>query len=66
MLNWLLVARMLNEKGCYIMISNADIQFIRSLYKDMFNLYDLEVTRWISANGKRHKVQELIITNYEV
>lgn len=60
------VARMLNEKGCYIMISNADIQFIRSLYKDMFNLYDLEVTRWISANGKRHKVQELIITNYEV
>jgi len=60
------VAKMLNKKGCYIMISNADIQFIRSLYKEVFNLYDLEVTRWISANGKRHKVQELIITNYEV
>ncbi len=60
------VAKMLNRKGCYIMISNADIQFIRSLYKEVFNLYDLEVTRRISANGKRHKVQELIITNYEV
>lgn len=60
------VAKMLNKEGCHIMISNADIQFIRSLYKEVFNLYDLEVTRWISANGKRHKVQELIITNYEV
>jgi len=60
------VAKMLNKEGCHIMISNADIQFIRSLYKKVFNLYGLEVTRWISANGKRHKVQELIITNYEV
>ncbi len=48
------------------MISNADIPYIRSLYKDIFNLYELEVTRLIRADGKRYKVQELVITNYEV
>lgn len=60
------VASMLNKKGCYIMISNADIPYIRSLYGEKFNLYELEVTRLIRADGKRYKVQELVITNYEI
>ncbi len=60
------VAKILNKKGCYIMVSNADIPYIRSLYKDIFNLYELEVTRLIRSDGKRYKVQELVITNYEV
>jgi DNA adenine methylase len=60
------VADMLNKKGCYIMISNADIPLVRSLYEDRFNLHELEVIRLIRADGKRYKVQELVITNYEV
>ena len=61
-----LIAKELTKKGCHVMISNADIPYIKSLYKDSFNVYDLEVTRWIRTDGKRYKVGELIITNYEL
>lgn len=61
-----LIAKELTKKGCLVMISNADIPYIKSLYKDSFNVYDLEVTRWIRTDGKRYKVGELIITNYEL
>ena len=61
-----LIVKELTKKGCLVMISNADIPYIKSLYKDSFNVYDLEVTRWIRTDGKRYKVGELIITNYEL
>ena len=60
------LAKMLNERGCLIMISNADIPFIRSLYEESFYIYDLKVTRWIRTDGKRYKVGEVIITNYRI
>lgn len=60
------IAKELTKKGCLVMISNADVPYIKSLYKDSFNVYDLEVTRWIRTDGKRYKVGELIITNYEL
>lgn len=60
------VAKMLNKRGCYIMISNADVPFIRSLYEDDFKIHELEVVRLIRADGKRYKVRELIITNYNI
>ena len=60
------IAKELTKKGCLVMISNADIPYIKSLYKDSFNVYDIEVTRWIRTNGERYKVRELIITNYEL
>jgi DNA adenine methylase len=60
------IAKELTKKGCLVMISNADIPYIKSLYKDSFNVYDLEVTRWIRTDGKRYKVGELIITNYNL
>ena len=61
-----LIVKELTKKGCLVMISNADIPYIKSLYKDSFNVYGLEVTRWIRTDGKRYKVGELIITNYEL
>ena len=60
------VANMLNERGCYVMISNADMPYIRFLYESAFNIYGIEITRLIRADGKRYKVREIAITNYEV
>lgn len=46
------------------MMSNADIPLIRELYKK-YNIYDLSVTRCITCKTKKHKVSELVITNYD-
>jgi DNA adenine methylase len=55
----------LKEKGCYVLISNADTTYIRKLYKEKgFKINPLKVTRWISANGKRFKANEIAIANY--
>ena len=61
-----LLAKELTKRDCYALISNADIPFIRSLYEGAFNICELEVTRWIRADGKRYKVREVAITNYDV
>jgi len=58
------LANMLKSKGCFILVSNSDVPKVRALYKG-WNLYKLPVVRWVAANGKRHKVNELVITNYE-
>ncbi|CAG0968848.1 MAG: Dam family site-specific DNA-(adenine-N6)-methyltransferase [Candidatus Methanoperedens sp.] len=58
------LANILDKNGCNLMISNADIPFIRSLYEGKFILHELDVIRFIRADGKRYKVQELVITNY--
>jgi DNA adenine methylase len=58
-------AKLLNMKNCKVMISNADIPLIRKLYKD-WNIYNLPVTRWVSANGRRYFVSELVIINFDV
>ena len=59
------IAYRLKEQGCHVMISNADIQFVRELYKE-WCLYTLPVIRWIAANGTRQTVAELVITSYPV
>lgn len=61
-----LFARELTNKGCYVLISNSDTEYIRSLYKDDFNIFELEVTRLIRADGKRYKVNEIAVTNYDL
>jgi len=60
------IAKIINEIGCYVLISNADTPYIRSLYEDDFNIFELEVTRWIRTDGKRYKAKEIAITNYDV
>ena len=54
----------LNKTGAKFMMSNADIPLIRELYKK-YNIYDLSVTRCITCKTKKHKVSELVITNYD-
>jgi len=53
----------LNNRGCYIMMTNADIPLIRELYKK-FKLISLSVRRYITCKSVKHEVSELIIRNY--
>lgn len=58
------VYKELSDRGCYVMLSNHNTNFINELYKD-FNIHVIEAKRNINANGKkRGKVEEVIITNY--
>jgi len=60
------LAKRLKDNNCFVMISNVDTQLIRALYSDSdWHFHTIPVTRWIAANGSRHKVAELVITNYE-
>jgi len=55
----------LDKAGCLLMISNADTPVIRRLYR-RYELLSLPVTRFLTCKAVRHKVQELVITNYDV
>lgn len=57
------IANQMSRLGCRVMISNADIPLIHNLYKG-WNISILPVTRWITCKSFRHKVNELVITNY--
>lgn len=53
-----------NRTGAKFMMSNADTELIKVLYGH-YNLFDISVTRWITCKSKKHKVSELVITNYD-
>ncbi len=55
--------RELDRKGCRVMVSNADTRAIRTLYKG-FKITSLSVVRFVSSSAMKHRVGELIITNY--
>jgi len=55
--------RALDHKGCRVMLSNSDQKHIRALYRG-YQITRLEVTRWLGSNGKRFRVNEIIVTNY--
>jgi DNA adenine methylase len=55
--------RELNARGCLVMLSNADTAQIRQLYGD-FEISSLSVTRYVTSSAVKHRVGELIITNY--
>lgn len=57
--------REMDRRGCLVMMSNADTPLIRRLYKK-YRLISLPVIRYLTCKSVRHKVRELIITNYEV
>lgn len=59
------VAKTLDKNGCKVMISNASTRFIKELYGG-WRINIIPVTRWITCKSIKHKVDELIITNYEV
>lgn len=56
----------LSDRGCYVMLSNHNTVLINELYKD-FYIHKITAKRNINSNGKkRGKVEEVIITNYEI
>lgn len=59
------IVRELDAAGCFLMISNGKSEEILNLYKG-FNVCTLSVTRFITCKKTRDKVEELVITNYEV
>ena len=60
------VFKELDQKGCFVMLSNHNTDFINELYKG-YHIHVIEAKRSINANGKkRGKVEEVIITNYVV
>ena len=54
----------LDQRGCYVMLSNSNTDFISQLY-DKFNKHDVIIERSISCKAKsRGKIKEYVITNY--
>lgn len=54
----------LSNEGCFCLLSNADTEFIRELYKD-FEIISVEARRNINSDGnKRGKVGEVLVRNY--
>jgi DNA adenine methylase len=56
----------LDKKGCYVLISNSDTQYIRTLYKEYEkNIIIVAANRNINCKGALRKpVNELLIKNY--
>jgi len=56
-------ANSLSQKGCFVLISYPDVQFVRELYKN-WNIVKLDAFRSISCKKERKKISELLIRNY--
>jgi DNA adenine methylase len=56
--------RELSDRGCLLLMSNADLPRIRRLFTG-YRRSVLDVTRYITCRTVKHIVQELIITNYD-
>ena len=55
--------RKLHKRGVRFLMTNADLPIIRQLYAP-FYFSKLSVTRYVSCKGTRHRVGEVVITNY--
>ncbi len=56
----------LTSRGALVMLSNADIPWIRELYSDSnFSLHPFSAIRSVTSKKKKHTVRELVITNYQ-
>ncbi len=57
----------LHKKGCFVMLSNSDTEFINNLYKDIngVKINKIYAGRMVNADAKkRGKITEVLITNY--
>ena len=56
----------LDKKGCKVMLSNSDSDFIKTLYKG-YNINIVKATRMINCDAtKRGKINEIVVTNYSL
>jgi DNA adenine methylase len=56
-------ANALKKKGCYVMISNSKIPFVKRLYSN-WQITEIPVIRYVSCKSERKKIKELLIKNY--
>ncbi|NJL26512.1 MAG: Dam family site-specific DNA-(adenine-N6)-methyltransferase [Thermoanaerobaculia bacterium] len=59
------VVQELAARGCLVMMSNADTELIRSLYRS-FEIAELSVNRPVTCKKEKRRVSELVIRNYSV
>lgn len=60
------VFKELDKKGCKVMLSNSDTEFIKNLYKGYY-INIVKAKRMINCDArKRGKINEVVITNYPV
>ncbi len=57
------VFKILDKKGCYIMLTNHNTPLINELYKD-YKIDVVNVKRMINSNAKKRTGEETIICNY--
>lgn len=59
------VFKELDNRGCYVMLSNSNTEFIKQLYRG-YNIIEIEASRFINCKGtKRGKAKiEVLIKNY--
>ncbi|ADO46036.1 DNA adenine methylase [Hydrogenobacter thermophilus TK-6] len=55
----------LDKKGCYVMLSNSNTEFVKELYRG-YNILEIEANRFINCKGdKRGKAKvEILVKNY--
>lgn len=57
--------KLLDKKGCYVMLSNSNAEFIKELYAD-YNVHLVDAGRTLnSKKDRRGKIKELLVTNYK-
>lgn len=56
----------LDKRGCLVMLSNSDTEFIKNLYKE-YNISTVKARRMINCDAtKRGAINEVVITNYPI
>lgn len=54
----------LSRRGCNVLLTNADMPLIRSLY-NRFHIHPISTQRYVAAHGNRYAVRDLAISNYQ-
>lgn len=57
------VYKELTEKGCFVMLSNNDVELARELYKD-YRIISIDTKRNINRKGNNRKGKEILVLNY--
>jgi DNA adenine methylase len=56
-------ARKLCDRGCTVIVTNADTPLIRRLYAE-WSVSEITRPRWVTTSRHKHRVVELIFTSY--
>lgn len=57
------IANSLVRKGCFVLMTNAEVPQVKKLYADWLGSRVLR-TRWVTCHNKKHKVREVILAGF--